>query len=306
MMGGEEMSIGQGLCCERDAKKTMNASPTKDCAYFWVDHDLGGLECLSATYVSHRFAPHAHEEFVIGVIQAGAQRVRLRGGHEVLPEHTMCVINPGELHTGHAATEAGWSYRVIYPHPSLLIGIAEQLTERRMDIPYFREIILRDQYLASQFFALHAALECDSSTSLAKESLLTFTLGQMILRYARPRSPKASNSRANAGILRAQELLRAEYNRPVGLNELAKTACMSPYHFLRSFSARFGISPHVYQLQQRVAAAKRLLSTDLALTEVADQTGFVDQSHLTNRFKAVVGVTPGAFRKMSKNLQDGR
>lgn len=58
--------------------------------------------------------------------------------------------------------------------------------------------------------------------------------------------------------------------------------------------------------ERRIAAAKRLLSTDLALTEVADQTGFVDQSHLTNRFKAVVGVTPGAFRKMSKNLQDGR
>ena len=282
----------------------MNRPPAKDTAHFWVDSDLGGLECLRATYVTHRFAPHAHEEFVIGVIQAGAQRVRLRGGHEIMPEHTTCVINPGELHTGHAATEQGWSYRVIYPHPSLLGGIAGQLAGRHMDAPYFRDIVLRDQFLTNRLLALHAALESDSATALAKESLLTFALAQMILRHAGPRSPKAGNSRASAGMLRARELLHAQYHRSLGLSELADSACMSPYHFLRTFSANFGLPPHAYQLQRRIAEAKRLLHAGLAITAVAAQTGFADQSHLTNRFKAVVGVTPGAFRKLRKNLQD--
>ena len=79
---------------------------------------------------------------------------------------------------------------------------------------------------------------------------------------------------------------------------------MSPYHFVRSFSAEVGMPPHVYQLRRRIAAAKRLLTGGATIADVAAATGFADQSHLTNRFKAVVGVTPGAFRKKSKNLQD--
>ena len=53
-----------------------------------------------------------------------------------------------------------------------------------------------------------------------------------------------------------------------------------------------------------IRAAKQLLLAGFTIADVAAQTGFVDQSHLTNRFKRVVGVTPGQYRQDSKNLQD--
>ncbi|WP_320176220.1 AraC family transcriptional regulator [Maridesulfovibrio sp.] len=275
----------------------------KDKASYWVDHDLDGLECLDATYYSHRFSPHAHEEYVIGVIQSGAQRVRLRGGHEIFPENTTCVINPEELHTGHAATGAGWSYKVIYPHPSVLKTISEQIHEHSTGTPYFNQNVYQDKTVSSLFLRLHASLNSKFSTPLAKQTLLNNALSQFILRYGSEKPSLPRNRKNTPGISRAREYLDAYYDTPVKLDELAEVACMSQFHFVRSFSSQTGIPPHVYQLCQRIKAAKALLCTDLPIAQIAPETGFVDQSHLTNRFKAVVGVTPGLFRKLSKNLQ---
>ncbi|WP_243312903.1 AraC family transcriptional regulator [Fundidesulfovibrio agrisoli] len=277
----------------------------KDSARYWIEHDLGGLECLQASFVNHRFAPHAHEEFVIGVIQAGAQRARYRGGDEIMPADTTCVMNAGEQHTGHGATEAGWSYRVVYPHPAILQGIASQLAGRPVGVPAFDELVIRDDELTRGLLALHAALDSGCATPLAKQSLLTWALARLIGRHASPRPPAPSLRKARPGIQRARDYLDAHHARAPGLDELAAVACMSPYHFVRSFGAEVGVPPHIYQLQRRIEGAKRLLAGGASIADVAAATGFADQSHLTNRFKAVVGVTPGAFRKKSKNLQDG-
>ncbi|SMF05447.1 AraC family transcriptional regulator [Desulfovibrio gilichinskyi] len=275
----------------------------KDVANYWIDNDLDGLECLTATYYSHRFAPHAHEEFVIGVIQSGAQRVRFRGGHEIMPENTTCVINPEELHTGHAATEAGWSYRVIYPSPAVLSEVAEQICGHSMDMPYFERVVYQDEFVTGLFLNLHEALNSKLATPLAKQSLLNNALAHFILRYGAKRPSLSRNKKNKSGISNAREYLDAYYSNPIKLDELADIACMSQFHFVRSFSTQTGIPPHVYQLCCRIKSAKKLLCSGMPLAEIAAETGFVDQSHLTNRFKAVVGVTPGMFRKLSKNLQ---
>jgi len=276
----------------------------QDSAHYWIEHDLGGLECLSATFVTHRFAPHAHEEFVIGVIQAGAQRARYRRADEIMPASTTCVMNPGEQHTGHGATEQGWSYRVIYPHPSVLRDVASQVAGRPVDVPAFDELVIRDDELTRQFLALHAALDSGCATPLARQSLLTWALSRLVRRHASPRPALPHVRKSRPGIVRAREYLDAYHAQTPGLEQLAAVACLSPYHFVRSFSAEVGMPPHVYQLTRRIAEAKRLLAGGASIADVAACTGFADQSHLTNRFKAVVGVTPGAFRKQSNNLQD--
>jgi len=282
----------------------MGRTTAKDSARFSIAHDLGGLECLSATYVEHRFAPHVHEEFVIGVIQAGAQGVRYRGSNQIMPERTTCVMNPDEMHTGHAAVERGWTYRVIYPHPSVLRSIAQQVVGHPVDVPYFDELVFPDDHVTRLLLDLHDSLDCAAATPLARQSLLLQALSQLVLRHAAPRPCLPRRRIARPGIVRAREYLDALHARPVALDELAGVACMSPYHFVRSFSADVGMPPHVYQLGRRIGAAKALLAGDTPLAEIAAATGFADQSHLTNRFRTVVGVTPGVYRKKSKNLQD--
>ena len=72
---------------------------------------------LHAKYVPHSFGRHAHEEFAIGVIYAGAQAVTYRRSEKLLmPTGSIAAINPAEIHTGYAANiEDGWTYRMLYP-----------------------------------------------------------------------------------------------------------------------------------------------------------------------------------------------
>ena len=71
----------------------------------------------------------------------------------------------------------------------------------------------------------------------------------------------------------------------------------SPYHFSRSFKQATGVGPQRYVIQRRLERAKRLLrSSHLSIALIAQEAGFVDQSHLTRLFRREIGVTPRRYR----------
>ena len=85
---------------------------TLERAKFWRS---SGVDLLHATYVTHSFAPHSHQGYAIGVISRGAERFRYQGATHQATVGSVVVVNPGEVHTGHAATPEGWTYRMFYP-----------------------------------------------------------------------------------------------------------------------------------------------------------------------------------------------
>src|SRR5207247_11170646 len=87
---------------------------------FWHDATLSNLELLHATYVTHTFAPHSHEGYVIGVIEQGAEQVAYRISQQVAPVGSIGFINHREKHTGSAASEHGWTYTTHYSSPELV------------------------------------------------------------------------------------------------------------------------------------------------------------------------------------------
>ena len=92
-------------------------------------------------------------------------------------------------------------------------------------------------------------------------------------------------------------LRRNSANR-VTLEDAAAQAHLSPAYFSRLFRQRTGRTFSDYVTRLRVEHAKRLLcSPELDMAEIAAQTGFYDQSHLTHAFKSVTGGTPGSFRR---------
>ena len=81
--------------------------------------------------------------------------------------------------------------------------------------------------------------------------------------------------------------------------ELARVAQCTASRFHRSFKRSFGCTPHQYVIRRRIARSQRLMTiSNESLIRISAKCGFVDQFHLRNMFRKVVGQPPGAWRRI--------
>jgi AraC family transcriptional regulator len=84
----------------------------------------------------------------------------------------------------------------------------------------------------------------------------------------------------------------------LSLEALAAEVSLSPLYFARAFRSAVGKSPHQYIVARRVEHARQLLSgTTLPIADISLASGFSSQSHLSNWFRRIVGVSPAVYRK---------
>jgi AraC family transcriptional regulator len=89
----------------------------------------------------------------------------------------------------------------------------------------------------------------------------------------------------------------------ISLDELAREAGVSRFHFARQFRLSTGESPMEYLRRVRIERSKSILQTRAAtIAEVAARLGFSDQSHFTRIFGRLVGVSPGSFARSEQRL----
>jgi AraC-like DNA-binding protein len=100
---------------------------------------------------------------------------------------------------------------------------------------------------------------------------------------------------------RSKELLLANPRGELSLERLARECCLSRAHFARSFKKTTGKSPMAWLLSERLERAKTLLvDAKLTLTEIAELTGFADQSHFSRVFSRHVRIAPGEWRRRQR------
>ena len=96
-----------------------------------------------------------------------------------------------------------------------------------------------------------------------------------------------------------RDLLDTRLSVGITLGEAGRILDVSPAHLVRSFTRRFGISPHRYLVGRRIDAARGHLLAGEPLARVAADVGFHDQAHFTKHFKRHVGTTPARFARAS-------
>lgn len=105
----------------------------------------------------------------------------------------------------------------------------------------------------------------------------------------------------NRRLLRARDLMDRDYWRDLDIDGLADVALMSPAHFIRSFKATFGETPHRYLQRRRVERAMYLLrTTERSVTEICMSVGFSSLGTFSRTFTEIVGETPSSFRSRGK------
>jgi AraC family transcriptional regulator len=94
-----------------------------------------------------------------------------------------------------------------------------------------------------------------------------------------------------------REYTHANLDHALSLSDLAETVQCSPRQFSRIFSNTFGMTPHQYILNERVAQSKELIAKGRMLVDIAIKLGFANQSHFSGAFRKVTGMPPGQFRR---------
>ena len=95
----------------------------------------------------------------------------------------------------------------------------------------------------------------------------------------------------------ALDYCRMHVSEPITVDDIARAAGYSRYHFTRLFTASQGVSPKEYLQDMRIRKAMELLQTTRStIKEVAAQCGFVDVNYFCRAFKRNAGISPGEFR----------
>lgn len=158
---------------------------------------------------------------------------------------------------------------------------------------HFRYPVVDDPDLFSAIVALGAAVQ--SSTS---QNEVMNAFDQMLERMlVHCESELQHKGTIPPGIAVALEGLNTHTGESIPLNHLADMSGFSRFHFAHLFRRCIGVSPHQYQIAIRISRARQLLRNGHSSTDVADMTGFVDQTHFIRFFHRHMGMTPSQYAR---------
>ncbi|WP_284319464.1 AraC family transcriptional regulator [Dyella acidisoli] len=261
-------------------EKTHQVIPRRSC--------LSGVEALSSRS-EHAFPRHAHDQYGIGVITAGAQKSWSGAGTVESAAGDVIMVSPGEMHDGSPIGGAR-EWHMLYLEPRLLVReLADELSGS--DVMF--QPVVHDPSLAGEVMKLLGALEPATAACDDAEELLLACLARVVQRHRMSGPPLPRTSPA---IARAVEWIEAEPDAATSLSALAASCDMSRFQLIRGFMRDMGTTPHAYRIQLRVRLARRYLAQGQSIAEAALLSGFADQSHLTRAFVRQLGITPARYQ----------
>jgi AraC family transcriptional regulator len=220
--------------------------------------------------------------------------------HESIFRKGDSILVPAGQSTTWQRREGGCDALFIYLKPELIGQTAEA-----SDIDPQRFILLNclgQQDLQLYQIGILLLTELQSGGIMGRlyaESLTHALVIHLLRHYASSAHVITAKNRSltRTQLRQAIDYIHTHLNRDLALAELASVINISPTYFASLFKQAMGISPHQYVIQQRVEQAKLMLSkTDLAIADIALQVGFSSQSHLTQQFKRITGMTPKQVR----------
>lgn len=253
----------------------------------------------SGISVAEPYPRHWHEEYQFCFIQAGGGELFYRGANHPTPRESLFIVHPGEVHSNQ--TDIGCSFTSIYVHPDLIGRLLFKMTDRKQGLPFFPDPMIFDREICAEYTSLYAAL-ANNESHLETESIMLTLLARLVKRYAEDPPDLRVGRVEQVAIKKAREFIFENYVHNIRLKELARYADVSPFHLNRAFTHQIGMPPHAFQIQVRIATAKKLLRNGLPPASVASMTGFADQSHFIRHFKRLTKITPGEYAKTARTF----
>jgi len=260
-------------------------------AEFWRDPALPYAESRRACHSRACYKPHSHPTFSIGAVDQGLSC--FTGGASVpavIQPGTVVFVPAARVHACNPVPDTAWSYQMLHLDATWLKALWQ---ESGLDEP--QDVTLtREAGVYARFCQLNAILFTNASAPEKEAALIEF-LGDCVSHDQPAQVTPHQASLAQAELQPVLTHLQQDVSN-VPLSDLAKMTGLSRYQVIRAFRTATGMTPHAYQLNQRINQARVGLRLGEPLADLAYRLGFADQGHFQRVFKAHVGVTPGRYR----------
>lgn len=212
-------------------------------------------------------------------------------------QHRRVVLDPGALWLCPAGEAFAHCTLTSSTFGLVLLDPARVLRSSGVAMKLGRRYGLRDRTLEHVVRALVTEMEQGGENGPAFADAMATALAVQLARLSGERVEGAGpGALAMPRLRRVLDLIESRLEDGVLLQEMARVAGQSPYHFARAFKRATGKPPHRYLLERRLERARAAVERGHEpLGVIAARFGFADQSHFTRLFKRRYGVTPGSL-----------
>lgn len=265
---------------------------------FWCDKALPFVESRRACHSRACYRLHHHATFSIGAVDAGSSV--FTGANDsptTLLPGALIFIPAERAHSCNPTADAAWSYQMLHLDLSWLQTMRQEDVGAASIAPEPVRIV-SDPSSYTRFCQLNTLLFSKASSHDKEAALIEF-IGDMDAQQGLHIEAKRGPAGLAAQIQPALAYLRAVPADSIRLIELARLTGLSRYQLIRAFRAVTGLTPHAWQLNERINLARLRIREGDDFADLAYGLGFSDQAHFQRVFKAYAGVTPGSFRDIA-------
>ena len=237
---------------------------------------------------------HVSYAFCTQAGNSAAADYRYRGKSRVACPEEVMTLEPGELHAVHRVYGLG-HFDVVFIDPSLVKQLLGELKLPNAAL-HWRSSQTVGLDLLAVFRRFHASVAVTAS-ALERQSRLVVALRLLAERNAERVPGRVIGGTESAALTRARDLIVDGFAENFTLDDIAACAGLRYFDLIRKFRERFGMPPHAFQLQVRLARARSLLAQGIPPVHAAAHTGFADQSHLNRHFRRTFSVTPAQYAR---------
>jgi AraC-like DNA-binding protein len=253
---------------------------------------FGGFELMAARFVNHSFAPHTHDELMIGIIHAGVKAFRRGRTMQLAAPRCLSVINPGEMHTGERKQGHELVYGALYLPEA---AVAAMFSDQLLSGTAIRQPVIDDPEIWQNLAIAHHQMMVGNDDGVAEEAL-TWAIALLFQRHGSNGRPQ-SDAGCPRTMKSAIQFIHSRSDEPISLEEVSKSAGVGLFHLIRLFRKHLGMTPHAYLTQIRISKSQQLLKHGIPISQIALDVGFSDQAHFTRRFKQLTGTSPAHYAK---------
>ena len=290
----------------------INAIPRAPRYIYTVDYIFPNPYQSAAAFVKRNDETgfHIQEFYEICVISKGEGYHVIEDTVVKAKKGDVFIVPPGRRH----AIRGGRTVDVHYIH--LSPKFFEQYLERMTELPTFlslfeieplmrmsgntyRHLYLDEAALKSVtgiIEQLENKWQSDPASKLIVEGYIIVILTIFCREYEKLQTIVGKNANNDKFFMDSISYVIKHYNEKLVIDDLAHAAGLSRTVYIKRFRETTGKSPKQFITHTRIAAAKKLLATDLSISKIAEETGFYDAAHFMKTFLAITGMSPTEYR----------